>query len=373
MISEHIQYSIVNRQSTIDNRKMLNSFRHLVGKKKPKEETQLETYKKILEGRPDNLNIRLKLGDLYAKLGDKETAIKEYTTVAVQHADEGYLVKAIAVNKHIVRLDPSRKEALDRLSELYFQRGVTADPLVQDYRKAQKFEHAQETQEEIQEEKIEIPTVEPDELETAPEQEREEEVDAHTIAVPELETPAEETQEEKPELPTIKPQELELAFDEELEEPDVSEFLKKVDLFHDFNQTERRKIAEHLTLEHFSKGTAIIHEGESGDCMYVLKSGKVGIYTILMQDDGVSVIKLNHDRLHLATLQAGDFFGEQALITKEPRSATVLAETEEVQVLKFTKHDLALVVKQRPRVGQLLKKYHQQRVKETMESLKAIW
>ncbi len=45
-----------------------------------------------------------------------------------------YLVKTIAVNKIIVRLDPSRQETLGRLSDLYFQRGVAADPLVESYR-----------------------------------------------------------------------------------------------------------------------------------------------------------------------------------------------------------------------------------------------
>ena len=68
----------------------------------------------------------------------------------------------------------------------------------------------------------------------------------------------------------------------------------------------------------------------------------------------------------------GGFFGEQALITHEPRSATIIALTD-VQLLKFTKHDLAVVVKDHPRVGTLLKKYHEQRISDTLESLKSIW
>jgi hypothetical protein len=47
---------------------MLESFKNLVGKK-TKEDVQVKAYASILEKNPNNLNIRLKLGDLYAKLG----------------------------------------------------------------------------------------------------------------------------------------------------------------------------------------------------------------------------------------------------------------------------------------------------------------
>jgi CRP-like cAMP-binding protein len=107
--------------------------------------------------------------------------------------------------------------------------------------------------------------------------------------------------------------------------------------------------------------------------MYLIKTGAVGIYTTLVEESGgASVLKSDKDRLQLATLKEGDFFGEQALITKEPRSATVIALTD-VQLLKFSIRDLAAVVKDYPRVGTLLKKYHQQRIADTMESLKSIW
>jgi CRP-like cAMP-binding protein len=148
--------------------------------------------------------------------------------------------------------------------------------------------------------------------------------------------------------------------------------LARVPLFSYLDPAERGKIADHLTPENVKKDGTIIAEGEMGDTMYLIKSGEVGIYTTLIQDDGVSVIKIDQERLHLATLKAGDFFGEQALITKEPRSATVVALTD-VELLTFTKPDLAVVVKQFPRVGTLLKKYHQLRMAETLESLKAIW
>lgn len=451
-------------------------LKNLVGKKS-KDDAHLESYKAILEKDPNNVNIRLKLGDLYAKAGKKKAAIQEYTTAAIQYADDGFLVKAIAVNKIIVRLDPSRQEALDRLSDLYFQRGVTADPLVQQYREEKEARTKSEIFRQQREAQEELPTIEPEETEpaagtvldlhTGPAQEpdvgaymqqlallanladetqrwlkrhitirrfaentviveREGQQQQSLFILAEGEArmltkdkegqetildrlgpggffggtslfrPVRQSQEASPGNNdiTVVAQEpctiLEIAHDEltalAKREPDVSEALleeyykrrasettlARVPLFSYLDPMERRKIAEYLTPENVQKGTTIITEGEVGDCMYLIKVGEVGIYTTLVEDEGISVIKTDQERLHLATLQDGDFFGEQALITKEPRSATVIALTD-VQLLKFSKHDLALVVKQYPRVGTLLKKYHQQRISETLESLKSIW
>ena len=447
---------------------MLDSFKHLVGKK-AKDDPQIETYKSLLEKNPKNVNIRLKLGDLYAKMGDQKSAINEYTIAAVQYADEGYLVKAIAVNKIIVRLDPARQEALDRLSDLYFQRGLSADPLVQSYREAKQQQEQPAEGAQPAEAQAEIPVIEPDEADLALDTDtRIRRAESYLKQVPLLATLSEETQrwlkrhltirhfaegevilqresqqnalfivvdgqvklltKDKEgqdtvldildpgtffgELSLFKPirqTQAETAEDDPTviaeiactileiahadlaalakKEPDFSETLlteyykrrasdmtlARVLLFSHLAPLERRKIAERLAPVNVKKGSAIITEGEMGDCMYLIKTGEVGIYTTLVEEEGGgSIIKTDRDRLHLATLKDGDFFGEQALITKEPRSATVMALTD-VQLLKFSIHDLAAVVKHYPRVGTLLKKYHQKRIADTMESLKSIW
>lgn len=454
---------------------MLNGFKHLVGKKS-KEDTQLKSYQDALEKDPGNVNIRLKLGDHYAKLGDKASAIREYTSAAIQYANDGYLVKAIAVNKIIVRLDPSRQEALDRLSDLYFQRGIVADPLVQSYREAHP-QAEQAPEESVQPE--EISAIEEDEFpqeipsfdltdDEQPGEDLSAEIAPYLGEVSLFAQMAEENQqflknhaqlhrfqtddslfrgEAPPEslfvvlrgivtlytkdkehhdtlLDTLKvgnffgglslfapmrqnpndspesnlsataqsddclvlevPKPILAALakrESELSETLLMEYYKRktadvtlarVPLFSFLAPTERREIGEHLNPANFRKGVTIITEGEDGDCMYLIKSGQVGVYTTLMEEPGVSVIKMSQERLHLATLQEGDFFGEQALITKEPRSATIIALSD-VQLLTFTKRDLSLVVKQYPRVGSLLKKYHEQRISDTLESLKSIW
>lgn len=61
----------------------------------------------------------------------------------------------------------------------------------------------------------------------------------------------------------------------------------------------------------------IIKQGEMGDCMYIIQSGKV-VVTQLKEENEV----------RLAELSEGDFFGEMALFTREQRSATVRAKGE---------------------------------------------
>lgn len=67
----------------------------------------------------------------------------------------------------------------------------------------------------------------------------------------------------------------------------------------------------------FSQGQVIIQEGEPGDSMYYVLSGTVGVY----KAHGA----LNEK--HLASLSAGNFFGEMAVFLNEARSATVVAES----------------------------------------------
>ena len=74
--------------------------------------------------------------------------------------------------------------------------------------------------------------------------------------------------------------------------------------------------------------------------------------------------------LHLATLQAGDFFGEQALLTNESRNATIIALAA-TGLLRFSKPELTGVVKSYPRVGAVLHQAHRQRETNMIASLKS--
>jgi CRP-like cAMP-binding protein len=123
--------------------------------------------------------------------------------------------------------------------------------------------------------------------------------------------------------------------------------LARVPLFGQLTPQDRQKIATHFKPVRAKQGTTLVREAEPGDSMYFIITGKVGVYTSLTEagEDGAS--RTEEEPLLLATLKSGDFFGEQALVTDNPRSATVIALSE-VGLLKFSKNDLAAVIKEQP-------------------------
>lgn len=67
----------------------------------------------------------------------------------------------------------------------------------------------------------------------------------------------------------------------------------------------------------FKPGDVIFSAGEAGDGFYVVESGEVRISASVGQSE----------QRTLATMGAGDIFGEMAVVDDEPRSATATAET----------------------------------------------
>ncbi len=70
----------------------------------------------------------------------------------------------------------------------------------------------------------------------------------------------------------------------------------------------------------YSAGENIIIQGEKGDVYYIIKSGRVAVYKKILGDEQEQV----------AVLHEGQGFGEEALITGTPRSATVQAAEDTI-------------------------------------------
>jgi CRP-like cAMP-binding protein len=86
----------------------------------------------------------------------------------------------------------------------------------------------------------------------------------------------------------------------------------------------------------YEDGEIIVRQGDVGDCMYVVQSGRVEV---------VQATPLGEQ--HLAYLEAGDFFGEMAVFEKETRSATVKADGD-ARILKVDKKTLLRRIKEDP-------------------------
>ena len=91
---------------------------------------------------------------------------------------------------------------------------------------------------------------------------------------------------------------------------DIILFLKRIPLYDSMTLDQLRTIAAHLTERDMVPGEIIFHEGDICYELYLIVSGKVDI-----------VKHLGATPYTLATLHAGDFFGEMAIFEDRPRSA----------------------------------------------------
>lgn len=91
----------------------------------------IDEYQKILEDDPKDATIRLRIGDLYVRLGQNEDAIKEYTDVAKLYTRQGFNLRAIAVYKQILKLDEGLIEIHYKLADLYSVQKLIADAIAE--------------------------------------------------------------------------------------------------------------------------------------------------------------------------------------------------------------------------------------------------
>ncbi|MFP5260558.1 MAG: cyclic nucleotide-binding domain-containing protein [Blastocatellia bacterium] len=102
--------------------------------------------------------------------------------------------------------------------------------------------------------------------------------------------------------------------------------IASVDIFEPLTFDEREAVVKSLVKYAYAPGEAIIRCGEPGDSMFVICRGRVE----------VQLPSNNGSLKQVAVLEPGNFFGEMALLTGEPRNADVYA-LDEVEVLEIRK------------------------------------
>ena len=113
------------------------------------------------------------------------------------------------------------------------------------------------------------------------------------------------------------------------------ELLKKVPLFADCSKAELRTLAKSADEIDLREGTVMTREGRPGREFFVLIEGTA---------------RVSRNGRKLAELKGGDWFGEIALITNRPRTATVTA-TSAVDVLVITDRRFRSVVETMPTIA----------------------
>ncbi|MGE5239831.1 MAG: cyclic nucleotide-binding domain-containing protein [Chloroflexota bacterium] len=107
----------------------------------------------------------------------------------------------------------------------------------------------------------------------------------------------------------------------------------------------------------FEDGECIVCQGEQGECMYVIQKGKVEV-----------VVETAGGKMRLNVLEAGEVFGEMALFTHEPRSATVRA-LGQARVLTIDKRGFLKRVHQDPSLAFRILQKLSERVRSLNEEI----
>lgn len=107
----------------------------------------------------------------------------------------------------------------------------------------------------------------------------------------------------------------------------------------------------------YRDGEYIVHQGETGDCMYVVQSGEV---EVVRRDGGREFC--------LAVLGASEFFGEMALVARDVRVASVRA-LGEAYVLTLDKASFLRQVHQDPSLAFRLLEKMAERIRNLNERL----
>src|SRR5688572_20144577 len=123
-------------------------------------------------------------------------------------------------------------------------------------------------------------------------------------------------------------------------------------------KSEKNPFAKFLT--HFRKGHVLFHEGDDGEDMYIIQSGRVAIKK-----------KVKDGEATLAVLEKGDFFGEMAILERMPRSAAAEV-VEEGDLIVINGEQFGDMIKANPEIAVRMLRKYSIRLRETNKQIEQI-
>ena len=106
----------------------------------------------------------------------------------------------------------------------------------------------------------------------------------------------------------------------------------------------------HLRLKRFGTGEVVVKQGETGHAVYFIARGEVRVTQ--SRDEAT---------IQLAKLGAGSLFGEMALLSAEPRTASVICETD-VDVLELNRDDVNAMSQKSPQIAGAMSRFMRERM-----------
>jgi len=125
--------------------------------------------------------------------------------------------------------------------------------------------------------------------------------------------------------------------------------MRQLELFSAFRDEEIEELAQALNRQELAAGTTAVRQGEAGSSLFIVAEG---VLDVRIQADGRATL--------LDRMRPGDLFGEMSLLTGQPRSASVVANTDAV-VYELDKTHLDPVLRRRPELAAQLAELMAQR------------
>jgi CRP-like cAMP-binding protein len=122
------------------------------------------------------------------------------------------------------------------------------------------------------------------------------------------------------------------------------------------NRDELHEGVSRLTAKRVARGSFLCKEGDPGDSIYIISSGKAGVLKYSKKKQG---------DILLATLNEGDFFGEFGFFSGRKRHAPVKALTE-LEILEISRNDFDEIAKVHPRIRNILLNFYKKRIIDTL-------
>ncbi|MDQ6994205.1 MAG: cyclic nucleotide-binding domain-containing protein [Mariprofundaceae bacterium] len=363
---------------------------------------------------PNDLRIFVKLAEIRERLGDPQGAVRDYIQIAESYANDGFVVQAIAISKIILRIDPKRTEIQNHLRTLSEQRGDdwairTLTP--QDHQaitpihdeKKFNFERtpllSMLSGDELDDfiDSLSLTSYQEGDtiykpgdsggslyllgmgnirLEVAGDEQAayahlsegdffgevafmsrtsrlDRAIAASDVKILTIKRDTFDTWVARyPNIQTI----VESFYRERV----LARALAINPIFKDIPVNVRMKLAERFKLCHFNTGDSIICENDSGDSIFLIRSGHVKVFIHDPKDDQKSI--------HLGDIHEGSFFGEVSLLTGRPRTASIIAACP-LEVMELNKHDFDEIVERFPAVKQIITRFQKKRVQDTIRTL----
>jgi tetratricopeptide (TPR) repeat protein len=303
-------------------------------------DSALEAIAEEIKAKPENFNLLLRQAEILGQAGNQQLAIEVYRKVARFFAEQGFYARAIAVANKVLRIDPKNKEINAELAEF-----IAAKEQTEEESRARFKLQARPGLKPAKPKPAPEPVVEP-----AP----------PTAAIP---LPAAEDEAPTPVprvLASVPAEGVRGAAEPSAQERQEAKEREASRFFAYFPKGALELLLSSTSVRTFESEQVIVREGDQGTSFYLVEEGSVR---------AVTIDPAGHP-LTLGRIGAGEFFGEVAVLTGKPRTATIVAETP-VTLIEISRPELERIAQDFPEINDVLKRFYEQRAQAAVDAMLA--